>query len=252
MMRIIGRGLIAQSLEPFASRHDATVAFATGVAASTSEDGDGYRREVDQLRVVLREAAANGERVVYFSGGGAVYGDWSRPASEDDQPRPLTTYGRHQVACERLLATSAVPHVILRLPNVVGPSRNREQLLPSIVAQVLAGTVTVQSLAERDLIGASDFARVASAVLERVDADAIINLASGSSVAVDAIVNSVMRELGVRARIEHVSGGTRQRFSIERLKDLLGGDPFPRPYPLDAVLADCVPKLARMLEDVPA
>ncbi|HEY6570175.1 MAG TPA: NAD-dependent epimerase/dehydratase family protein [Candidatus Limnocylindrales bacterium] len=252
MMRIIGRGLIAQSLEPYAALHDGTVAFATGVAASTSEDGDGYRRELDQLRAVLADAAASGERVVYFSGGGAVYGDWSHPVREDDPPRPQTTYGRHQLACERLLAASAVPHLILRLPNVIGPSRNREQLLPSIVAQVLSGTVIVQSEAERDLIGASDFARVTSAVLPRVDANATINLASGASVAVDAIVNSVMRELGVRARIEHVAGGTRQRFSIDRLKDILGGDPFPRPYPLDAVLSDCVPKLARMLEDVPA
>ena len=252
MMRIIGRGLIAQSLEPFASVHDATVAFATGVAASTSEAGDAYRRELDQLRAVLRDAAANGERVVYFSGGGALYGGWSHPAREDDPPRPQTTYGRHQLACERLLATSRVPHVILRLPNVIGPSRNREQLLPSIVAQVLAGTVTVQSEAERDLIGAGDFARVASAVLQRVDSDATINLATGASVAVDAIVSSVMRELGAKARIEHVAGGSRQRFSIDRLKDILGEDPFQRPYPLDAVLSDCVPKLARMLEDVPA
>lgn len=252
MMRIVGRGLIARSLEPFAAVHDATVAFATGVAASTSEDGDGYRRELDQLRAVLREAAASGERVVYFSGGGALYGDWSRPAREDDPPRPLSAYGRHQVACERMLATSAVPHLILRLPNVIGPSRNREQLLPSIVAQVLAGTVTVQSDAQRDLIGAGDFARVASALLERVDVDATINLATGSSVAVDAIVDGVMRELGVRARIERVAGGTRQRFSIERLKDILGGDPFERPYPIDAILSDCVPKLARMLDDVPA
>jgi nucleoside-diphosphate-sugar epimerase len=251
-MRIIGRGLIARSLEPYAAAHQATVAFATGVAASSAEPGGEYSRELDQLRAVIRDAAADGERVVYFSGGGALYGDWSRPASEDDAPRPATTYGRHQVECEGLLAASGVPYVILRLPNVVGPSSNRAQLLPSIVAQVLAGTVTVQSGAERDLIAASDFARVASAVLERVDSGVTINLASGESVAVDAIVSIVMRELGASARIEHVAGGTRQRFSIERLEAIMGGDPFQRPYPVDTVLADCVPRLAQMLADVPA
>lgn len=251
-MRIIGRGLIARSLEPYAAAHEATVAFATGVASSSSERGEDYHRELDQLRAVIRDAGSNGERVVYFSGGGALYGDWSRPASEDDAPRPGTSYGRHQVECEGLLAASAIPYVILRLPNVIGPTSNRAQLLPSIVAQVLAGAVTVQSDAERDLIAASDFARVASAVLQRVDAGVTINLASGESVAVDLIASIVMRELGASARIEHVAGGTRQRFSIERLKAIMGGDPFQRPYPIDAVLADCVPKLARMLDDVPA
>ena len=167
-MRIIGRGLIARSLEPYASAHPATVAFATGVAASTCEDEEAYRRELDQLGAVIRDAGRDGERIVYFSGGGALYGDWSRPASEDDPPRPQTTYGRHQVECERLLAASFVPHVILRLPNVVGATGNREQLLPSLVSQALAGKVTVQSGAERDLIASDDFARVASAVLQRV------------------------------------------------------------------------------------
>ena len=69
--------------------------------------------------------------------------------------------------------------------------------------------------------------------------------------AVDAIASTVTRELGVSATIERVAGGTRQRFSIERLQSILGEDPFPRPYPLDAILAGCVHQVARML-DVPA
>jgi NDP-hexose 4-ketoreductase len=251
-MRIIGRGLIARSLEPYAAQHPTTVAFATGVAASIRNDDEGYRREMDHLRAVIKDAGRDGDRVVYFSGGGAIYGDWSRPAREDDPPRPPTRYGRHQVACERLLAESSVPHVILRLPNVIGPTRNREQLLPSIVAQVLAGAVTVQATAERDLIGWADFARVASAVLQRVDSSTTINLATGTSVTVDSIASTVMRVLGVTTMIQQVAGGTPQRFSIERLMDVMDGDPFARPYPLEAILAECVPELARILVDGPS
>jgi nucleoside-diphosphate-sugar epimerase len=249
MMRVVGRGLIARSLEPYATAHRTTVAFASGVAASTCIDEVQYQRELELLRAVIREAARNGERVVYFSGGGALYGDWSKPAREEDPPRPQTAYGRHQVTCETVLAESGVPHVILRLPNVAGLTANREQLLPSIVGQVLAGTVTVQSAAERDLIAADDFARVTSALLQRVESGAIINVAAGSSIAVDTIVSTVMRELGVSAQVEYVAGGTRQRFSIDRLKGILGGDPFERPYPLDAILARCVPQIAELLRD---
>ena len=54
-MRILGRGLIAQSLEPYASMHHATVAFATGVASSISEDEAAYRQELDRLAVVIRD-----------------------------------------------------------------------------------------------------------------------------------------------------------------------------------------------------
>lgn len=248
-MRIVGGGLIARSLEPFASGHHSTVAFASGVASSSCEDEREYRRELDLLEEVVDAALRRGERIVYFSGGGAIYGEGDAPASEDDTLRPTSAYGRHQVACERLLVERRVPHVILRLPNVVGPTRNRTQLVPSIVAQVVAGRVTVQARAERDLIAADDFARVTSAILERIDSDAVINLASGVSVPVESIVSIIMRELGTSASIEHVAGGTRQRFSIDRLIDVLGRDPFPRPYPLDAILARFVPQLARTLGD---
>jgi UDP-glucose 4-epimerase len=64
-------------------------------------------------------------RIVYASGSG-VYGDTGdRPVSEDDPPRPISTYGASKLACEGLIRAYAhlfgIHGLALRFANVVGP-----------------------------------------------------------------------------------------------------------------------------------
>jgi len=46
-----------------------------------------------------------------------------RPGTEDDEPRPVTAYGRSKLAAERVVLQAAgrLPVTIIRPPNVVGP-----------------------------------------------------------------------------------------------------------------------------------
>ncbi len=77
---------------------------------------------------VLEGARRSGARVVFASTGGAIYGECTRPAREDDPRLPLAPYGTSKLAGEEYLATYnrlyGTGHVTLRLGNVYGPRQD--------------------------------------------------------------------------------------------------------------------------------
>ena len=77
---------------------------------------------------VLEAARSVGARVVFASTGGAIYGECTRPAREDDPRLPLSPYGTSKLAGEEYLATFSrlygTAHVALRFGNVFGPRQD--------------------------------------------------------------------------------------------------------------------------------
>ena len=131
-MRIIGDGLIARSLRPFAGTRDRVLIFASGVSDSSCTSEAAYARECALLYEALEDVRSTGSRIVYFSGAGALYGRWVRPATESGPVEPRSPYGRHQLLCEAVIAASGVSYLIARLPNVVGGAANPGQLIPAL------------------------------------------------------------------------------------------------------------------------
>ena len=90
-------------------------------------DFDAEVNVVGTIRV-LEGARRCGARVVFASTGGAIYGECSRPAREDDPRLPLAPYGASKLAGEEYLATYnrlyGTGHVALRLGNVYGPRQD--------------------------------------------------------------------------------------------------------------------------------
>src|SRR6476620_11459226 len=66
----------------------------------------------------LEAARQTGARVVFASTGGAIYGECSRPAREDDPCLPLSPYGAAKLAGEGYLGAFGrlygTPHIALR------------------------------------------------------------------------------------------------------------------------------------------
>jgi nucleoside-diphosphate-sugar epimerase len=245
-MRILGRGLLARSFAPYADRHPSAVVFAQGVADSATTDEAAYAREIRTLEQALADARVAGGPLVYFSGGGALYGGID-PCAEDGPVRPTSAYGRHQLACEADIAGSGVPFLVLRLPNVVGSPANPGQLVPSLVRQSLDGRVRVQRRAERDLIDVADVAALAVELLDLGCRDTIVNVASGHSVPVLEVVDAIRGILRVTPTLDVRDAGAAQRFDTSRLRGLLGRDPFPDAGYYRDVLARHVPALAATL-----
>ncbi len=73
-----------------------------------------------RMSCAARQATGVG-RFVFFSSGGAVYGDTAVRADETTLPAPLSPYGAHKLAAESYVALSGLSYAILRPANVYGP-----------------------------------------------------------------------------------------------------------------------------------
>jgi UDP-glucose 4-epimerase len=77
---------------------------------------------------ILESARKHGAQVVFSSTGGAIYGDCTRPASEDSPCQPLSPYGTAKLAGEEYLRAFnrlyGTRHIALRYGNVYGPRQD--------------------------------------------------------------------------------------------------------------------------------
>jgi nucleoside-diphosphate-sugar epimerase len=186
--------------------------------------------------------------LVYFSGA-PVYGRATGIRVETSRVAPETPYGRHKLECERLVADSGARYLVLRLPNIVGPTGNPNQLIPSLVAQVAEGSVVVMAGATRDLLDVDDLEAIVRGLLGLGAADAILNVASGISTPVLRLTDDIAAILGVSPSILSVEGGEGQDFSTALVRGLLPEYPrFEHDYPA-RVLARRVPSILRSLQE---
>jgi NDP-hexose 4-ketoreductase len=239
---IEGRGLLAGAFGRHGDPSLPALVFARGVSDSTTTDEGAYVRELDLLAASLATARREGIPLVYLSGA-PVYGAFLGRVREEGPVAPTTRYGRHQLACEELIRGSGADHVILRLPNAVGPGGNPHQLVPSLVRQVRAGHVLVYDGAGRDLVDVRDVVVIAERLLRAGVMGVTVNCASGITTPVVEIVDAIAEILGAHPEIERVAGGTFQRFDIGRLEELAAPLPFDGGYPV-RVLARYVPTIA--------
>lgn len=235
---VVGTGLLGRAISSAAagwSDVGEAVVCAAGVADSRCDDPREFKRERDLLRELVERARDRRARLVYFSGA-PVYGRQDNLRIESDPVAPESAYGRHKVACEQLVADGGVAFVVLRLPNVIGPSGHPAQLLPSLVRQVAAGEVVVQAAATRDLIDVDDLVAILGSLLRSDHEDAVLNVASGISTPVFRLVAEIAHILEASPRVITVPGGDRQEFSTARIRARLPDYPtFGPDYPTEAL-----------------
>jgi nucleoside-diphosphate-sugar epimerase len=223
-----GSGLLGRAFAAARAGHvaatgaDAAYIFARGVADSTCREPEPYVRERTHLDAALAHASRSGATLVYFSGA-PIYGRFDEPVDERTAIAPTTPYGIHQARSEDAIRAHAARHLIVRLPNVVGPGANEHQLMPALVRQAGAGTVTVQDGAERDLVDVDDVVRAVLALLDAGVVDRTVVVASGISTPVRDLASWVASDLGLEPRFEVRPSGDRQRFRIDTLRSLAPG-----------------------------
>ncbi|MGL5824373.1 MAG: NAD-dependent epimerase/dehydratase family protein [Nocardioides sp.] len=161
---------------------------------------------VDGTRNLLAAIAPNPPQRLVFASTADVY----RPAlAAHREAHPLespTIYGRSKLAAEQLLvascATSGVPLTIARLFNLYGPHHTVDHLIPTVVAQAIAGN----HLDLGDLTTLRDFVYVDDAAAAIVDllteqASGIYNVGTGTAASGEDVVGLVgkllNRELNV-------------------------------------------------------
>lgn len=153
----------------------------------------GTRRLLDAM-----EADGGGRRLVYLSSLAAVGPARERPVRPDDDPRPITAYGRSKLEGEReALGRSGVSVAVLRPPAVYGP-RDRDLLTFFRVAGW--GVLPVLGSADRrlQLIHAADLAEAVVRAAESASATGVFHVAEPTVYGWGEVLDLVARAVGRR------------------------------------------------------
>jgi dTDP-4-dehydrorhamnose reductase len=78
-----------------------------------------WRTNVDAVENLIHACKLTGAQIVHFSTD-YVFDGHNGPYAERDRPNPLSYYGRTKLASENLLATSDVPHSVIRTMVLYG------------------------------------------------------------------------------------------------------------------------------------
>jgi len=189
------------------------------------------------LNLLMAAKKAKVKRVVYASSS-SVYGDAKTfPQRESDLTSPISPYGVSKLAAENYCITFAktfgLETVSLRYFNVFGPRQNPESkysaVIPMFIFQMMKGKPPV---VEWDGKQARDFTYVANVVEANLRAcvtpgisGEVFNVACGTSISVNEIVNELNEILGtdIKAiRAPKRRGDVRTTYAdISKMKSLL-------------------------------
>ncbi len=193
------------------------LAWSTLPASSEQNPGAEHAHDLPLLTQLLdRLAALPADRrplFVFFSTGGAVYGNApGRPNREDDERRPIGHYGRAKCHAEDLVlaraARDGLACTILRISNPYGypvPRSRQQGLIPHALRcaaedQPLSlwgdGTARKDFLYYTDFLGALD-----CVVAQRLTG--VFNLSAGDSHSVREVLALVEEITGRRMRLSH-------------------------------------------------
>lgn len=221
-MEVIGSGFLAGNLATLAPAHPGVVVAAFGVSVAAGIPEADFAREATRLYELISRCERRQERLVFFStAAAAMYAVPGKAGTEDGPVFPSTAYGRHNLALEAVLAASPIDYLVLRLTHVVGPAQHAQMLVPSLVRQVQSGVVRLYRGARRDLIDVADVVTVVDRLLATGVGRTVVNVASGTAVPIERLVDHVEAELGLRADREYVSEVASQPVSVARLHRLV-------------------------------
>ena len=195
---------------------------------SAMTPGSSYHDYLDELRNVVRPTirlielcSRLGVRLVYFSSGGAIYGEnaGDRPFRETDRLQPISYYGLSKLLTETNIRfehrVNGLQYLILRPSNPYGPGQRtdgRQGLIAVAVQKMLAGhplTVWGDGTAVRDYIYIDDLAAAVVAALASDASNEAINIGSGEGLSVSDIIGHIADVSGHPVRIQY--GNTRKR-----------------------------------------
>lgn len=163
---------------------------------------------------VLEAARNHGVRKVVFSSSAGVFGELKHlPISEDHPIDPDSPYGCTKLAAERLCLVYArlygLEAVCLRYFNVYGVNQRYDaygNVIPIFAYQVLKGlpvTIFGDGGQTRDFVNVRDVARANYAAAMASGVSGAFNIASGSSITVNGLLDLICQAAGTQAKIEH-------------------------------------------------
>jgi hypothetical protein len=202
--------------------------FAAGISNSLEKDEAKYAREERELSEFVQCYSA--ERIIYFSSFVAAAGQ--------------TRYALHKRKIESIISRGASDFLILRLPQVVGPTQNKTLISYLVQAARTGETIAIHHRAFRSLVDVDDVGRIISLLIAKNVTREIIAVGPSHPLAILDIVRKVESVLGVRINRRLVDDGDRQSADLTRIRELLDSrDPLQKKSYQNLVLEKYVPVL---------
>ncbi len=202
MTVIVGSGLIARAFRSVRQQIDDACIFASGVSNSACSDAAPFERERSLLSEALVRHVGNSS-FVYFS-----------TCSVDDPASRDSAYVKHKLEMESLVRRHN-GHLIVRLPQVAGHTRNPHTLLNYLRDRIVRREhFSVWGAARRNIIDVDDAARIVTDLLavERARGETL-NVANVLDVSVLDIVAALEEVLGAKGDYAVVRRG--QGYAID-------------------------------------
>lgn len=200
---VIGNGLIGRAFKSYIN-NDNILIFAAGVSNSREEKQSNFDREINLLN---SHQNFNG-LFIYFS-----------TTSIEDVLLQDSKYIKHKRNIEQIIGNSFSNYLIVRLPNLVGDSKNKNTLVNFFKHSILNSTkFEVQKNAYRYLVEIGDVFSIVNKVIKRGgEFNKIANLITTDKVLVLEIVKRLEKELGKKANYDLIEGGSNYDIELDSI-----------------------------------
>lgn len=213
-------------------------AAAISVTQSTQNPLSTYNVNVLGTVNLLIAAAPYAKKFIFASTGGAMYGNPKKlPATEKEQPTPLSPYGFSKQLAEEAVAFYAKQHgfeyTILRYSNAYGPRQNAHgesgvMAIFSLLAAEQKQPTIYRKQTTRDYVYVSDIARANILALEKGEGETI-NIGTNKETSNQKVYEAVAKEFNWQQKPVYAAARPgellRSVLAITKAKRLLGWQP---------------------------
>ena len=185
---VVGSGLLANTFKSYRGNEDVII-FASGVSNSGCIDSEQFKREFD----LVSKYKTSKKLFVYFS-----------TSSIEDSFLKGSLYIKHKLEIEFYIKTNFKRYLIVRLPNVIGKTKNPNTLINFVYNCVQRGEkINIQLKASRYLIDVADiFSCLDKVIVNEADLNKTVNLIIAEKLSVLQIVESFEAHLGKKIEKE--------------------------------------------------
>lgn len=208
---VYGSGMIAKAFLKVGLPKDVVI-IAAGVSNSQESSLSEFKREQEMIESILLKHQS--KKIVYFSSC-SVYQLNSSP------------YVKHKLAMENLIEKNTNNHLIFRLPQVVGITKNNTIISYFVKSIVKRDNITVHRKTTRSLIDVQDIVRVVLlSIVDKSCLNSTIDICNGTKVPVYDIVIAIGKILSIEPKVNIIDLGESYEIPCSRLKQLLPNDDF--------------------------
>jgi len=166
---------------------------------------------VEGTHSVLVAAARAGVMRMVLASSSAVYGNEpTMPKHEELPAAPLSPYAESKWAGEKLCSTAPLSAIALRLFNVYGPRQDPQGPYAAVVPKLLQAALANTSLPihgdgqqTRDFVYVEDVTAALTHVATHPACQGIYNVASGRSVSIMQLAQTILSVTGSKSRFEY-------------------------------------------------